>query len=436
MQQHYYQAVVATSLAEAQHYLADEPDVVFVAFNNPKIGAEHCRVLQAKWSATPIPIIATTSLPDLPATVALHAGAEELYNLRAPPMPLIARLRALGRVTGALDELRLRGVELPDRRLNLADKSAGVLRMARRVLVFHPQEQKARQWADALGVGPGLLPVLMPQGSEMPSFSRSVGPPDAIIVHAKAGERQDGLRLIAAARADARLRSAAVLSVCLRGDDGFAVAAFDQGANDVLYENVAAQELELRLRIQLRRKTYADRLRAHLRDGLTLSVLDPLTGLHNRRYLREHVDEVVSNSRMAGKYFAIVVFDIDRFKRINDVYGHASGDDVLREFAARLRENVRGADLVARLGGEEFCLAMPDTDMSTALETAERVRSAIALPSFKMRDGKMENVTVSAGVAVALTGEADPETLISDADRALYVSKNTGRNRVTLAGAA
>jgi len=132
-----------------------------------------------------------------------------------------------------------------------------------------------------------------------------------------------------------------------------------------------------------------------------------------------------------------MMIDLDKFKSINDRFGHDAGDAVLRQFSRRLQENIRGVDLVARFGGEEFFVAMPDVDQHAAAAAAERIRRAIEgapvpLPS---NAGEVE-VTVSIGVAIATAADDDAEAIIKRADCALYASKQAGRNRVSFSQAA
>src|SRR6185312_6896004 len=126
-----------------------------------------------------------------------------------------------------------------------------------------------------------------------------------------------------------------------------------------------------------------------------------------------------------------LVMDIDHFKAINDAYGHPAGDAVLREFARRVQKAVRGIDVACRLGGEEFVLAMPETDASLALLVAERLRQKIASEGFRLTEQREPiEVTVSIGIA-AVAGPGDSsEALVRRADEALYRAKRNGRNRV------
>lgn len=169
-----------------------------------------------------------------------------------------------------------------------------------------------------------------------------------------------------------------------------------------------------------------------MRDGLKMAVIDPLTGIYNRRYASQHMNSVMERARDTDGYFAVMMIDLDKFKRLNDEHGHDAGDAVLREFSRRLQENIRGVDLVARFGGEEFFVALPDSDHDAAAAAAERIRRAIEGTAFPLpRDKGEVNVTVSIGVAIADGSDTDAEAVIHRADRALYEAKEGGRNRVT-----
>ncbi|MFZ2101331.1 MAG: diguanylate cyclase, partial [Oricola sp.] len=195
---------------------------------------------------------------------------------------------------------------------------------------------------------------------------------------------------------------------------------------------VDPNELTARLRTQVRRKRYHDGLRNNVAASIELAVTDGLTGLHNRRYLDTHLETLVARSLARDKQLSLLITDIDRFKTVNDTFGHDAGDDVLREFARRLRINVRGMDLACRYGGEEFVVVMPDTPPHVAVEVAERLRAQIEADGFAIENGvRTIDVTVSVGVASLIRqGGEDAKSLLKRADKALYEAKNTGRNRV------
>lgn len=171
------------------------------------------------------------------------------------------------------------------------------------------------------------------------------------------------------------------------------------------------------------------------RVGLT----DFLTSVNNRRFFDQRLVEEITRNRRRGEPLACLLLDIDRFKSINDSYGHRAGDQVLKEFAALIRRQLRCSDVLARFGGEEFVVLLIDSQPETAVEIAERIRAELAACRIKLEQGDIR-VTVSIGVAV-IQGQSGPgdaqdlgNALVEQADQALYRAKNEGRNRVVYAG--
>jgi diguanylate cyclase (GGDEF)-like protein len=160
-----------------------------------------------------------------------------------------------------------------------------------------------------------------------------------------------------------------------------------------------------------------------------LAVTDELTGLANRRALFEAMSREIERSRRHGHPFTIIMFDIDRFKAINDLHGHAAGDRVLQRVAQLALSLVRSGDLLARYGGEEFLLLAPETDRSQAMQLAERIRAAIEAAELPVDHTKIR-FTASFGIAALIGEDADASALIARADQALYAAKDGGRNRV------
>jgi two-component system cell cycle response regulator len=187
-------------------------------------------------------------------------------------------------------------------------------------------------------------------------------------------------------------------------------------------------ELRARARNQIRRKLYQDRLRADLGRALEQALTDPLTGLYNRRYLARHLDGLLGGGQ--PQELALLMIDIDHFKAINDRHGHAIGDRTLQAVAAALRARTRAFDTLARIGGEEFILAMPGTGMAEALAAAERLRADIERLRVEGRNGEPSAVTVSIGIATTAGRAMAAQVLLDEADCRMYMAKRTGRNRV------
>ena len=161
-----------------------------------------------------------------------------------------------------------------------------------------------------------------------------------------------------------------------------------------------------------------------------LSIIDELTGLHNRKHLMETLDAEVTRSKRNGHTFALLVIDIDHFKLINDTYGHQKGDQVLRQLGAVFRETVRSVDYIARYGGEEFIVILPEVGAAGGHEVAERIRERVSLERINR---KGDRITISIGMAMFAEHGNSADLLFQQADQALYAAKNSGRNRVAIA---
>src|SRR5947208_11062991 len=180
----------------------------------------------------------------------------------------------------------------------------------------------------------------------------------------------------------------------------------------------------------VRKKRHPERLRDNVQMSIEMAITDALTGLYNRRYMESHIGTLVEQAAARGKPLTVLVLDIDYFKSINDTHGHDAGDDVLREFAIRIRKSIRGIDLACRYGGEEFVVVMPETDMAVATVVAERLRRRIASEPFPIQQGaRAIDVTISIGLA-ALGRDDNAARVLKRADQALYRAKRDGRNRV------
>lgn len=366
---------------------------------------------------------------------ALAAGVDDVLNQPVPDNLLLARIRSLLRARDASAELRLR--EDTRRALGFAEDTSFFQPMGSIVAVTERPAFAADAEAALARHGATDVTVSPRQGL----FAQLPARPDAFIVDAAAGgEVEEVFRLLAELRSRADTRHAAII-VALSYDAGdLAALALDLGANDILMAGASPEEIGYRVAAQMKRKLMQDRLRETLRDGLEAAVTDPLTGLFNRRYALSHLERMAEKARESGKPVATMVLDIDHFKSINDRFGHATGDLILSAVAERLKENLRAVDLLARIGGEEFLVALPDASHEQALGAAKRLCRLISREAFKDHTGAHDvPVTLSIGVAIGTDGPAGPEAvhaLFNDADQALYRAKRAGRNTVTLAGHA
>jgi len=240
----------------------------------------------------------------------------------------------------------------------------------------------------------------------------------------------DGLRLCSQVRSLDRIRHLPIMVIAEPGEDARLLRGLEMGVNDYIVRPIDKNEMQARVRTQIKRKRFSDQLRNQLDQSVEMAIIDSLTGLYNRRYMEGHMRTLVQEAIQRGKPLSVLVADIDYFKAVNDSHGHDAGDRVLKDFAARLRENIRGIDLACRFGGEEFVVMMPDTDLAKAYIVGERLRQRIANEPFQVSQDKQLSITSSVGLAALEGVEDTPEALLKRADQALYSAKRDGRNRV------
>jgi two-component system cell cycle response regulator len=241
----------------------------------------------------------------------------------------------------------------------------------------------------------------------------------------------DGLRLCSQIRSLERTRNVPILAVAEADNNARLLRGLEIGVNDYLMRPIDRNEMLARVRTQIKKKRYTERLRDNVQASIEMAITDALTGLFNRRYMETHLATLVEQAAARGKPMTVLVLDIDFFKAINDGYGHDAGDDVLREFALRIRKSIRNIDLACRYGGEEFVIVMPETDMGVATMVAERLRRRVASEPFAIQNGAGQfNVTISIGIAGLSAMDDNAATILKRADRALYRAKRDGRNRV------
>jgi two-component system cell cycle response regulator len=355
----------------------------------------------------------------------LEAGADEFLTKPIDDVLLFARVRSLTRLKMVIDELRER--EASGRRVGvIAGASSRLGGTGGRILIVDDNERQAQRISAELAVE--HRPIVE-HGVEKAMLAAR-GPVDLVIVSA-AAKTFDGLRFAAQLRSDEATRNLPILAVVDFDERARVVKALEIGINDILPRPVDPQELAARARTQIRRKRYTDYLRDNLDHSLELAVTDQLTGLHNRRYMTSQLDALVRRAAAGGDPVAVLVIDIDHFKKVNDGFGHDVGDEVLSEFAVRLASNVRAIDLPVRHGGEEFVVVMPDTDLEDARRIAERIRLHVAGAPFRVMGGQeLLSVTISIGVACSAGPEDTSNALMKRADEAVYEAKSRGRNRV------
>jgi two-component system, cell cycle response regulator len=430
----YFDVVTATNGFEALEICEKGLcDIVLLDVMMPGMdGFEVCRRLKSNPETLHLPVVMVTALDQTADRVrGLEAGADDFLTKPIDEIALLARVRSLARLKLVVDELRAR-----------ADTSAqlGVTAAARpklddglggRLLLVEDRAHSAERLIAALGE---RYEIDSETDAHEALFRASETDYQAAIVSLDLA-RFDGLRLCGQFRAVERTRLTPLLMLADPEDRSRILRGLDLGVNDYLLRPIDRNETLARVRTQVRRKRYADSLRSNVQAAMEMAVVDPLTGLNNRRYLESHLAGLLDQAAQRGRPVSAMILDIDHFKKVNDSWGHDAGDEVLRVFAARVKHAVRGADLMCRFGGEEFVVVMPDTRQAVAKIVAERIRAAIAGAPFPIDKGaRTIPVTVSIGLAESRRDDA-PDALFRRADQALYQSKKDGRNRVTATAA-
>ncbi|MCZ7931360.1 PleD family two-component system response regulator [Agrobacterium leguminum] len=412
----------------------EQVDIILLDIMMPGMdGFEVCERLKANPNTAHIPVVMVTALDQPSDRVrGLKAGADDFLTKPVNDLQLIARVKSLVRLKAVSDELRLRAETARQIGIEEMLRSDGLMQTPGRVLVADGRASSQERIVRALKPVAEVDAVTEPQAALL----KAAGNPFELVIVNSNFENYDPLRLCSQLRSLERTRFLPLLLVAEQGADDMVARALDLGVNDYILRPIDPNELVARSLTQIRRKRYNEHLRLNLQHTMELAIVDGLTGLNNRRYLDNHLKILFDRAAVRGRPISICMTDIDRFKLVNDTYGHDVGDEVLREFAARIRSTVRGADLACRYGGEEFVVVMPDTPMELAASVAERLRAIVEDKPFYVRSIDRElSITASLGIATSSGAFGAPDEILKHADKALYEAKHAGRNRVVAAAA-
>jgi two-component system cell cycle response regulator len=427
----YFDVATATSGQEALVICERaECDIVLLDVMMPDMdGFEVCRRLKANPATHHIPVVMVTALDQAADRVeGLQAGADDFLTKPVSDVVLVARVRSLVRLKMMTDELRMRAVTSKEIGLqNPARDSIADSGRSGRILLVDDRESSYERLIATL-TSEHTVDVESDPSEAL--FHAADGNYDLMIVSLSL-ENFDALRLCSQVRSLERTRTVPILAIVEVEDNPRLMRGLEIGVNDYLMRPVDKNELLARVRTQVRKKRYTERLRDNMQMSIEMAITDALTGLHNRRYMESHLTTLVEQAAARGKPLTVLVLDVDYFKAINDTFGHDAGDDVLREFAVRVKKSIRGIDLACRFGGEEFVVVMPETDMAVAAVVAERLRRRIASEPFAINQGARKiEVTISIGLAALASAEDGATHILKRADQALYRAKRDGRNRV------
>jgi two-component system, cell cycle response regulator len=433
----YFDVITATSGAEGiQKAEAESPDIILLDVMMPGMdGFETCQRLKNNPATAHIPVVMVTALTDATDRVrGLESGADDFLSKPVNDIALMARVRSLVRLKMTVDEWRIRENTanqfgfVGNKGTFLAEPSEKA-----RVLVIEDKAFESEKFVetlkrdddDIMSVRTGDQAMALAQENDFDMITVSLNL-----------EGEDGLRLCSHLRSNERTRAVPILMVAEEGDMKRIAQGLEIGAHDYILRPVDRNELLARVRTQIRRKRYQNRLRSNYEQSLSLALTDSLTGLFNRRYLMVHLEKLLNKNKDSKKSLCTLMLDIDHFKSINDTYGHQVGDEVLKAFSDRISQRLRSFDLVARLGGEEFVVILPDISQDMAFQVAERLRKGIGGKPFEVSSPHSPiKVSVSVGgFMISGMDDVTVEDVLKYADEELYKAKENGRDRVYFRG--
>lgn len=432
----YYDVLTATNGKDAlEKVAAMSPDLVLLDVMMPGMdGFEVCTRIKQNPALAHIPVVMVTALTDNEDKVrGLESGADDFLSKPINDTALMARVRSLVRLKMALDEWRMR--ENTANQLGVVEKSSNVMTESAenaRVLVIEDKNFEQRKIEETLIRDQDKVTTVDSGMKAMELASKQDF--DVLIVSLNLAN-EDGLRLCSHLKSNERTRSLPIVMIGGEEDMPRIAHGLEIGAHDYILRPVDRNELLARVRTQVRRKRFQERLRSSYEISLSMALTDSLTGLYNRRYLEVHLEKLLQKNQESKKTLAVLLVDIDHFKQVNDKYGHNVGDEVLKIFAQRLLGNLRSFDLVARLGGEEFAVILPDVTEQRAWMVGERLRNSIAEAPFPVSHAESPiKVTTSIGAALIDHELHTKQEVLERADKCLYEAKTTGRNGVVFEG--
>ncbi|MDB5490239.1 MAG: diguanylate cyclase domain protein [Micavibrio sp.] len=433
----YYTVLTATSGEEALAKVqADSPDIILLDVMMPGMdGFEVCRRIKADPARAHIPVVMVTALTDASDKVrGLQAGADDFLSKPVNDIALMARVRSLVRLKMTIDEWRVR--ENTASQLGVTDEQATPMNESverAHILVVEDQDFEIDKMDSIFKQDSDTLVVAKTGMQAMEEISKNVF--DLLIISLNL-RGEDGLRLCSHLRSNERTRSTPILMLATEDDMPRVAHGLEIGAHDYILRPLDRNEILARVRSQIRRKRFQDRLRSNYEISLSMALTDSLTGLYNRRYMEVHLQKLLQKNLEHNKALCVIMLDIDHFKSVNDTHGHGVGDQVLKTFADRLKDNLRSFDLVARMGGEEFVCILPEVTIEMAHIVAERLRHAIADKPFVCNtDSGLLSITTSLGAAI-IQGESNQtvHSILERADKCLYEAKHGGRNCTVFEG--
>jgi two-component system cell cycle response regulator len=427
----YYEVLTAKNGIEAIEIANKHSvDIILLDVMMPVMdGFETCKKLKSSNHTSHIPVVMVTALSDAEDRVqGLEAGADDFLTKPIDDTALFARIRSLVRMKIMIDELRLR--DQTDHAINSLSNSTYFIAEdlnAAMILIVDDDGVQAKHISKRLSaLKDSQIDIITDPNKTIDMLNTNNY--DLVIISTQI-TGYDSLRLCSNLRSNEKLRNIALLILVEENETKILIKALELGVNDYLMIPIDGNEVIARSKTQIKRKRYQDALRNSHQQNFNMSITDSLTGVYNRYYFDVHCKTLINQAIANNKSLLLLIADIDNFKSVNDIYGHVAGDEILKQISSRLLLNIRITDLIARFGGEEFVMVLPNTEIKDGLNIADRIRSSVEKTHFNISTGGVTlNKTISIGIA-RLNPDDSVETMLKRADKGLYLAKENGKNQ-------
>jgi two-component system cell cycle response regulator len=410
---------------------AEVPDLILLDVMMPKLdGFEVTKMLKNDHRFRDIPVILITAMEGNEAKIkGLEAGADEFLNKPVNKTELLVRVTSLLKLKLYKEQLTAhvnskQSFSLPAGNRKYLQTNIDLPS----VLLVEDNEKESKLIQYYLHGEPYQI-KLAANGNEVISITQQEKIDLILLDIILPG--MDGFEICRQLKENDKTTSVQVVLITGLKDLDSKIKGIELGADDYLIKPVNRHELRVRVKSLIKKKAYLDGLHANYERAVNSAITDKLTGLYNHAYLKHFLNFEIKRSLRQKMPLALLMIDIDKFKRFNDTLGHLAGDQILRDLGEILNANLREIDLSARYGGEEFAVVLPNTEIDEAMVTAERIRTAVQGHSFSADTSlPIKKITVSIGVAVYFSHYNTVDGLIKRADHALYQAKSEGRNLV------
>ncbi len=441
-----YEVDIASSGREGVEIaMRERPDMIIVDMDLPDLAPDEL-VAQMRLVASlhNVLVIMLSAKNDLDTRLrAFRAGCDEFYAKPYTDTTLLARIRSFFREDEQLRVLAAQSQGQFEHELAGAGffDGMGLYEMVSNVVIMGDVED-AQRLKHRLHLNKDTKISAHATDVATNNSALPFGNADAVVILSDPSDPNAALHLISNLRGRPQTRDA---RFCIHFQPQSRAAdrdlAYDFGADAIFLADDHVEEMALRLAGLVKRKHRADILRERIKYGLKMAMHDPLTNIPNRRYMLAAMRSFMTKARVSGGSVAVIMCDIDKFKSVNDRFGHNAGDRVLQETAFRLMNALRDGDMIARVGGEEFLIALPNANMGDARAVAERLVAAVRSKPFEVENNPPLLMTISAGIAMAMPDRTTPlddliAAVIDEADQAMLTAKAQGRNTVKLGRSA